>query len=586
MRLTDQQKRAVHREHAHALLTACPGSGKTRVIVAKLLRCIDEVRGTARRIACITYTNAAVYEIEARLRRYGRVGDDDYYLVSTIHAFCLNEVLRHFYWYIPAYSEGFCVAPPDSDIFVATAQRVCRAHGITYAKVAEHFELLNRQPTGQPIVAAGSDLSAEAVQEFWTSLSDAGYLDFPNIVYLAYNLMHSHDFIARAVSCRFAWLLVDEFQDTSALQVEILKLIAAYGHTRFFLVGDPLQSIFGFAGARPDLMDTFAEHIVTGEPLELTGNFRSSDRIIAHAERLCPRVPSMVGSGPHASCEIEPAYHHVNEPFDAITDYFLPALEEHGIPFGRAAILAPWWIKLLFLGRQLRDYGVPIVGPGARPYKRSHLFALLAENICACIEWPSANLIPVIEKELFNLILQVCGKPNLAVCSYAGRVCVYRLLEEGRRLRLITEGAIDWLQQAAQVYGELLSVSGFLPASVSELLTQSVDEMQADMVRNKVDVANLAVADLGLFANPKESLKLLTMHRAKGREFDAVAIVDMHDGRVPHYSAETEEEVDEGRRLLYVAITRAKRVLMYVTDQENWRNRPSRFLGDEGIGVV
>ncbi len=108
------------------------------------------------------------------------------------------------------------------------------------------------------------------------------------------------------------------------------------------------------------------------------------------------------------------------------------------------------------------------------------------------------------------------------------------------------------------------------------------------MIDREVDTESLTIADLGMFANYEKSMKLLTMHRAKGREFDAVAIVDLNDGQVPHYnrySPITDEKVEEGRRLLYVAMTRARHVLMYITDDENWRN-PSRFLREGKIGII
>lgn len=83
-------------------------------------------------------------------------------------------------------------------------------------------------------------------------------------------------------------------------------------------------------------------------------------------------------------------------------------------------------------------------------------------------------------------------------------------------------------------------------------------------------------------------MKLLTMHRAKGREFDAAAITDLNDGQIPHYtrySPLTPEKIEEARRLLYVAVTRARRLLMYITDDENWR-KPSRFLFEGQLGCI
>lgn len=108
-------------------------------------------------------------------------------------------------------------------------------------------------------------------------------------------------------------------------------------------------------------------------------------------------------------------------------------------------------------------------------------------------------------------------------------------------------------------------------------------EMAAASLNLGFDMANLSIADLGMFASVDRNVKLLTLHRAKGREFDAVAVIDLHEGRVPNYRAKTKDEIDEARRLLYVAITRARKLLMYFTDQGS-RYGPSRFLLQGELG--
>jgi DNA helicase-2/ATP-dependent DNA helicase PcrA len=128
---------------------------------------------------------------------------------------------------------------------------------------------------------------------------------------------------------------------------------------------------------------------------------------------------------------------------------------------------------------------------------------------------------------------------------------------------------------------------GILASDKEHTLAASAEAMIADMVRNKVDVANLTTADLGVYANPTACLQLLTLHRSKGREFDAVAIVDLHRGRIPHRSAETDpEKMDEAKRLLYVGVTRARKLLMYSTDSSKDWNRPSPFLAKDGLGLL
>jgi DNA helicase-2/ATP-dependent DNA helicase PcrA len=334
-------------------------------------------------------------------------------------------------------------------------------------------------------------------------------------------------------------------------------------------------------------MDEFAKWVNARRDFELLANFRSSEPVITHAERLLPHDPPMSACGDAAVFTEEPLYIHADTAFDAIVGYFIPDLDELGIDYGKAAILAPWWVKLLYLGRQLRARGIPIVGPGARPYKRSaHLFAPLAEQVCAYIEKPDPKRIPRVERDLFRLLTNVTGSANFNVYTYRGRKTVFELVRAGQILRKEHDAGLIWLKEAAREFTSILCGEEFLPRSSSHFLIESVNDMESDMVKRGVDVASLTIADLGMFADYEGSIKLLTMHRAKGREFDAVAIVDLHEGRVPHFKARTVEEVEEARRVLYVSITRARRILMYITDEEHPRNRPSRFLFKDGLGLV
>jgi len=580
MKLTDEQKDAINHVGS-AMLVACPGSGKTRAIIAKLLRCVDGVRDTPRRVACITYTNVAVHEIENRIRVYGTTGDEDYCDVSTIHSFCQNNILRYFHWKLDEYKDGYTVLPSDADRYLELAADITEEWGLDNYALQE-FELLNRRPNGAPITAG--NVPPEAAIEFWKRLQTEGYVDFCSIVYFSYRLLIDYPSIRQAIASRFASILVDEFQDTTALQVGILNAIAGEGRTSFFLVGDPEQSIYSFAGAERTLMFKFANSI-NAQEFPLSGNFRSSTPVIHCVERLIPRTPSMFAAGEAAVFEEEPTYEHAESNFAAITDAFLPVVEELGIPFGDAAILAQNWFQLMPLGQQLREYGIPVVGPGARPYKRQHVFARLAEQVCAYIETPSPEFIRHAERELFNIVLNVTGKADFRVFSYDGRRVVFRLLRGGQRLCNEHDGAIDWLHAASEFFSQVLCEEGILPNHARELLSESVQDMVTDMENRKVDTANLVLSDLGMFANPADNLKLMTMHAAKGREFSAIALIALHDGWVPYhnqYNPLTTDGLQESRRLLYVAMTRTKRLLMLFTDANNWRPT-SRFLSEIGF---
>jgi DNA helicase-2/ATP-dependent DNA helicase PcrA len=588
MKLTEEQRVAV-RCDKDVMLTACPGSGKTRVIISKLSRAIEAVRDTPRAVACITYTNAAVHEIEARLRDHIQPGDDQYFDICTIHSFCLNHVFRPFCYLIQGYKNGFKVLTPDSSDFEEHAAAVLESHGRPAPSLSdlEDFAQIRVSPDGQPVGHAieHGGLTPEIARDFWKSIREEGFIDFANIIYYTFVLLRRRPEILDYISAKFAWILVDEFQDTTDLQVEILSLIATRKRTRFFLVGDPYQSIFRFAGARPDLADEFATRIAACTDFTLSGNFRSSSTIIDHANILYPRTPEMKAVGAAKAFTEAPEWQHGASAFEVITDYFLPILDSLDIPHGKAAILAPTWFSLFHLGRRLREYGISIVGPGSRPYRRNRLFAPLAEQVCGYIMEPRPEAISGMERTLFNTVLEVTGRASFELFSYKGRVTVFRLIYEAQALHAAHPGAVAWLEAAANRFTKILIEEGFLSHAESDLFSMSVEEMKADMQKNNVDLENLTIDDLGIYASPEAALKLSTLHNAKGREYQAVAMIDVHEGRIPFYRAQTPEELEEAKRLFYVGITRAKRILFYITDNSNPRNQPSRFLRGDGIGL-
>jgi DNA helicase-2/ATP-dependent DNA helicase PcrA len=588
MKLTEEQREAVGCDE-DVMLTACPGSGKTRVIISKLSRAIDAVRETPRAAACITYTNAAVHEIEARVRHHIQPGDDIYFDICTIHSFCLNHVFRPFCHLIRGYKHGFKVLTPESAEFEEHVAAVLADHGRpspTFSDLEDFAQLrvsLDGKPVGHAIEHGG--LTPAIATAFWKRIREVGFIDFANIIYYSFVLLQKRPEILSYVSAKFAWILVDEFQDTTDLQVEILSLIAAANRTRFLLVGDPCQSIFSFAGARPDLADEFAGRIGARTDLTLSGNFRSSPKIVGQANLLYRRTPVMRAVGAAKIFTEAPEWQHGASAFEVITDYFLPAIDALSIPVGEAVILAPTWFSLFHLGRRLREYGVSIVGPGARPYRRNRQFAPLGEQVCGYMMEPRPEAIASIERTLFNTLLDITGRASFDIFSYAGRVTVFRLLYEAQALHAAHGGAIAWLEAAANSFAAVLIEEEYLSRAEHDIFAMSVEEMKADMRNNRVDLANLTIDDLGIYASPDAALKLSTLHNAKGREYQAVAMMDLHEGRIPYYQAQTPDEFEEAKRLFYVGVTRAKRILLYITDESNPRNQPTRFLQAEGVGV-
>ncbi|MDX1121819.1 AAA family ATPase [Sinorhizobium medicae] len=586
--LTDEQKSAVEVQQ-HLLLSACPGSGKTRVILAKLLALADAVAQSPRFVGCITYTNSAVDEIESRLRKYGNNTSSEKCDVSTIHSFCLQNILRPYGWLIEEVPRGFKVLTREiadfEQIILAVEDHFGRA---TMARTFDDYESLRADADGEP---AGDGIETGIVTRdsaflYWQIVRQRGFLDFAMILFYSLRILREYRFVGLGIAARFEWLLIDEFQDTTDVQLEIIRELHDHLSTTLFMVGDHNQSIMSFAGARPDLSREFAVEIGAELDYSLSANFRSAPEIIATAHTLIATNPQMHSEGEAKTCTAQVSYVHVGQAVEAITEHFLPMLQDERIDLGNAAILAPWWTHLLPVARALRGFDIPVFGPGARPYRRRRLLAGVAEQLGACAEAEHLLGLPGVEKALFRLIGDISGTTRFDVFSYSGRRTALSLIYRARACAAVHSGGVAWLFQVAEEISQQLHTDGWLPMPPTDLLVESAHQMVRDMRASRVDLENLAISDMGLFANPEKALKLITMHHSKGREFDAVAMISMNHGHLPHFSTRTQEQYDEARRLFYVGVTRAKRVLLVASDYSDRRNRPCPFIAEAGLELA
>jgi DNA helicase-2/ATP-dependent DNA helicase PcrA len=541
------------------------------------------VRDSTRRIACITHTNAAADEIDYRLRENSFSDDELYYEVSTIHGFALQNILRPFHHLLPEFRAGFTILTSDMEAYSVKAHELIEQYGLQ-GFAFEEFERIQRAPDGGP--SQVGTLPADLQLEWFEWLDENAYVTLNEMVYHSGRLVITYPHITSAIASRFEWILVDEFQDSSPGQIVILKEIHRYRRTTFFCVGDPNQSIYRFAGASPELLVEFANHIDANREHRLTGNFRSSANICAIAEMLCLSDPPMHAVGEYADCDVLPRHQTVADPASGILDEFLPAVRMLGIPLGKVAILASWWVSLFRLARELRAHNIPVIGPGSRPYKRSHLIAQLVESVGAYLESPEAEIAIAVQRALYVFLVNLPDRGGPSVFDFKGRVAVCRLLAEARAARIDSPLAVDWIAEAAARFSRVLLATEMLSSSGAAILQGSAAEMVED-IQGREGWNRLMIQDLGIFARPGDCIQLLTVHKAKGREFEAVAVIDAHDGRIPHFSigritdeVERQAQYDESRRVVYVASTRAMRLLMFFSDRTDYRNRPSPFLAE------
>jgi len=213
----------------------------------------------------------------------------------------------------------------------------------------------------------------------------------------------------------------------------------------------------------------------------------------------------------------------------------------------------------------------------------------LVEPIGAYLESPKSEIAIAVQRSLFVLIANLTERAPHSVFDFRGRVAVCKILAEASAARDTSSLAIDWIGDAAERFCRVLVDAEMLSPDEAAVLQESAAQMAAD-IRGREGGDALSIEDLGIFARPKDCIQLLTVHKAKGREFEAVAVIEAHDGRFPHFSvyqltdeAERQAQYDESRRVVYVATTRAKRILMFFSDTADHRNRPTPFLEMMGL---
>jgi DNA helicase-2/ATP-dependent DNA helicase PcrA len=261
---------------------------------------------------------------------------------------------------------------------------------------------------------------------------------------------------------------------------------------------------------------------------------------------------------------------------------FLPRVAAAGIALGNAAVLSPWFWPLFQLGRSLRRAGVAIVGPGARPYKRRHLVGPFLECVAAAVADPVLVSRARLSRELAELVATVHGREEPELYGRNGRVAIERILRVARACARDDATAVKWLPAAASATSESLLAGGVGSAQLRAVLDGSARDIVAEIEqeashRAGEDPRQFTVTELAEFAAPTRHLRLSTVHKAKGREYDAVCVIDVHEGRFPHFADPSHEGIEDGRRLLYVAITRARKLVMLLT-QRGARDAPSRFI--------
>ncbi|MER8992756.1 ATP-dependent helicase [Mesorhizobium sp. M0678] len=548
----------------HCVVLAGPGSGKTKTLTTAMVRTLIEDVLEPRGIACITYNNECVLELQERLAKLG-IEENRYVFIGTVHSFAFTQILLPY---------ARCAMPELTDARPATDAERRGAVERAFAKTIggpgnphERWKFAAEKRRDQvdrdaPEWANNPELVA-FVEAYEADLHGQGLVDFDDMPLLAYRLVKQHQWIRNAVRAKYPVLFVDEYQDLGHALHELVLLLCFGAGIRLFAVGDADQSMYGFQGAAPELLKSLSERddVI---PIRLRFNYRSGTRIIAASLAALGEARDYQGR-PNAGIGTVD-FHGVAGDLDTQADYvfkkLLPPIMAAGTPLSEIAILYRTVKQSNSLALAAAVGGVPIVRADNNALvKRSLRLSRFLERAAAWQSggWKSADP-PFLDlaREASSLVYG-SDASNLERADIRDELM--RFLHKG----IGTDpDAHKWLQNFEDEVGTSWRARARNPMG---------DWSGLDRMRERTDPETGDIhIPLSTFAGWVEGegrLTLSTLHSAKGREWDVVILFAMNADVIPHYYDKTVGQKLEARRQFYVGVTRPRKALHIVYQEGN-----------------
>ncbi|WP_394003419.1 DNA helicase II [Luteimonas sp. WGS1318] len=629
--LNPGQRQAVSAPDSHYLVLAGAGSGKTRVLTHRIAW-LNEVLGVpAHGIFAVTFTNKAAAEMRHRVDAQLRNGARGMW-IGTFHG--LAHRLLRLHWQDAKLPEGFQIL--DSDDQLRLVKRVVQQLELDDARFpprqiawwinAQKDE--GRRP--QHIQDAGDEWSGamlKAYALYQERCDRAGLVDFAEILLRAHELLRDTPALLTHYRRRFGHLLVDEFQDTNAIQYAFVRVLAGDGADagKVFVVGDDDQAIYGWRGAKVENVQRFLNDYAGAETIRLEQNYRSTANILGAANAVIAHNPERLGkqlwtdSGEGDPIDLYAAYNEIDEA-RYVVERALQWVRDGG-SHGEIAILYRSNAQSRALEEQLVAEQVPYrVYGGVRFFERAEIKDTLAylrlvanrDDDAAferAVNTPPRGIgertldevrrtarehgIPLWEAAIRNAQGNVlAGRARNALAAFAQLIDT--LTAETAELPL--KDKIDHVLARSNLRVHYANESKGSADSRVENLDELVsvasrfvrgdDEESAQLTELVAFLAYAALeAGEGQAQAGEDGVQLMTLHSAKGLEFPLVFLVGLEEGLFP--SARTAEEsgrLEEERRLAYVGITRARQMLVLTYAEarrlhgQDMFGVPSRFL--------
>jgi DNA helicase-2/ATP-dependent DNA helicase PcrA len=593
--LNPEQRRAVETTDGPVLVLAGAGSGKTRVITRRIAWLLSK-RAPARSLLAVTFTNKAAREMRERVA--GLVGPVAKELtVSTFHSFCARVLRQHAERM--GLSRNFTICDDsDQQTAVKGALRELRiAEATVHPRAALSRISLFKNSLVSPEQALDraaddfDELVARAYKSYDAQLRRSRTVDFDDLLVLTGRLLSGHAEVRAAYVERYRHLMVDEYQDTNGPQYEILRLLAGKARN-VCVVGDDDQSIYGWRGADVRKILNFERDFPGAAVIRLETNYRSTPQILEAANKVISNNASRHEKKLKASCPAgEPVrvLEMMDEEHEAefVVDEIARAVRKGEARLGEFAVLFRTQVQPRTFEARLRAARLPyeLVG-GMSFFDRKEVRDVLAYLRLAANPFDEASLLRVVNvpprgvgKAAIERIVDAATKEGIsaaAVFDREGVAAPFRKSLAAAASRVGAVGLVTAVRELILAVNYAAEVEKCYPDAVARQARWAAVEEIFNLAENHVrrtEGATLEtfLEELTLSAEEREETEeegkarervtLMTLHAAKGLEFDRVWLVGVEEGLLPHARSIAENTVEEERRLMYVGITRARRAL-------------------------
>lgn len=594
--LTSPQREAVTHVDGPLLILAGPGSGKTRVVTHRIAFLLQQGI-PSRQIAALTFTNKAAEEMGHRVEKLvpgARVW------MGTFHRFCAQLLRRHAG--MVGLSENYSIY--DTSDSKQAMKRAIAAAGVSTShtspeKIAASISRSkNRLVTPEMLVGQslrpGDAIAARVYPVYQQQLLTANAVDFDDLLFHVANLLRQNPELRSQLDEKYRYILVDEYQDTNLAQYAIVRALSI-DHPNLSVTGDPDQSIYGWRGADIKNILDFEKDYPSVKTVRLEQNYRSTPNILRVADQLIRhnrrrKQKDLFTDNPEGDAVILRMYESGYDEADGIADEIVTCIARGDATPNDFAVFCRMNALTRSLEHSLRSRGIPYqIINGVEFYQRkeikdllaylhlvnnpSHDVALLrvinvptrgigAKSVEHLRNFADSNRIPVLEAaRRCGEIDGLAKRSKAMIAKFVGiydRVAVKATapLEELLRFLISETGYGEYLENTS-----LEQDDNSPSANVDELVTAAMefDRRHPDDGSLEAFLEQVAlVSDTDAFEASNERVTLMTLHASKGLEFPRVFVVGVEDDLLPHArSKETDSELEEERRLLFVGITRA-----------------------------